>query len=81
MQKIKVSTSSEYEILIEKGIRLKLREILPKREDCKYIVLTDENVDRLYGRELFESLSEYNLIKYVLKPGENSSHLKNCRSF
>lgn len=81
MQKIKVSTSSEYEILIEKGIRLKLREILPKREDCKYIVLTDENVDRLYGRELFESLSEYNLIKYVLKPGENSKSFEELQKF
>ncbi|WP_455257122.1 3-dehydroquinate synthase [Peptoniphilus asaccharolyticus] len=81
MEKVTVSTSSKYEILIEKGLRKKVKDLLPKKDDCKYILLTDENVDRLYGAEMSAELSEYKVIKYVLKPGENSKSFEELQKF
>lgn len=41
----------------------------------KYLLITDENVDRLYGKLFEESLLGKQIYKFIIKPGEQSKTL------
>lgn len=68
-----------YPIKIEKGLLNKIGQeiqaIFPYR---KIVLVTDENVDKHYGQDMVKQLEDagYDLLKIVLKPGEESKSLK-----
>lgn len=41
----------------------------------KWVVITDENVDRLYGQVVMEALKDKEVFKYVITPGESSKNI------
>ena len=62
--------NNEYDIIIKKGIFSNIRdEIGMVFKGNKIFIVTDENVDKLYGRDFSN--------KIVLKPGEESKSLEN----
>ncbi len=72
--KINVKTSnSNYDIIIENGafsnICSHMHDLIDNR---KVFVVTDDNVDSLYGEELCNMLSEYELSYLVLPHGETT---------
>ncbi len=41
-------------------------------DKIKWMIITDENVDKIYGEKLEKELSNYNILKYIVAPGEES---------
>ena len=81
---IHVEASRSYDILIGRGILSGLggfvRSLLG---DCRLAVLTDSNVNRLYGNAIVESLQTagYNVCKFVIPAGEASKCAQNLLAF
>ncbi len=76
--KINVKTShSNYDIIIENGafsgIVSHIQDLVHNK---KVFVVTDDNVDRLYGEALCNMLSEYEYSKLVLPHGETTKSLE-----
>lgn len=76
MRKLMVNLKDRsYPIYIEKGLIDSIGEEIKKIYNNKKIaVITDSNVDRLYGKRLENSLIKENFItkKIIIEPGENS---------
>lgn len=77
MSTVRIKASSDYDVIIERGI-LKdtgklLRDVASPK---KTAVITDDRVDELYGAVVEESLREagFEVIKYVFKNGEASKN-------
>lgn len=83
MEKITISASRNYDILIENGLRKKIKDFLPQKENCKYILLTDENVNKFHADELVNELEGdgYEVLKYVVQPGEESKSMETLQKF
>lgn len=64
---------NSYNIFIGKNFLEGLQEYANKDE--KYMMITDEKVDQLYGKSIETELSRDAFHKYVLKPGEESKTL------
>lgn len=68
-----VKTSShDYNIVIEKGIFSKLGEAISDVAKGKLFVITDENVDAIYGHKLHTNLNGYDFEYMVLPAGEKT---------
>ena len=83
-KKIKVSASGSYEIIIGDGQLARLGEhVRPLLDDCRIAVLTDSNVDALYGDRILSILSAsgYDVCKYVIPAGEASKSAENLLAF
>lgn len=82
MQKIRVEASETYEILIEKGLRKKIKDLLLRKEDSRYIILTDDKVSRLHYRELADDLekSGFDILKYQVREGEGSKSMESLKN-
>lgn len=81
---IHVAASRSYDILIGRNILPQIGEALsPLLGDCRIAVLTDSNVDALYGNMLMELLQAagYNACKYVIPAGEASKCAENLLAF
>ena len=81
---IHVEASRSYDILIGRGILAGLGGFIrPLLGDCRLAVLTDSNVDALYGDDIMEYLSAagYNACKYVIPAGEASKCADNLLAF
>ena len=81
---IHVCASRSYDIHIGRGLLSSLGTFLhPVVGDCRVAVLTDSNVDALYGRAIMESLSSvgYEACKYVIPAGEASKCASNMLAF
>ena len=81
---INVSASRCYDIHIGRGLLTKLGEFIrPLLGDCRLAVLTDSNVDALYGNAIVEHLANagYNVCKYVIPAGEASKSATNLLAF
>ena len=68
--------SKSYKVNFSEDIYIDLKN---KIDNKKIFIITDENVFKLYGKELIASLKQHNLniSKYILKPGENSKNITN----
>lgn len=77
MKTITVNVSRKYNIFIGDGIFDKTTEYLSKVYPAgKIAVVTDDNVDRLYGDKLIEMLSQkYQAVKFVMEHGEKSKNI------
>ena len=76
--KIKVNASVPYDVVIERGLiknigKAALEYITP----CNCLIVTDDNVDRLYGKACEDSLKQagFNVNKFVFKHGEASKNI------
>ena len=81
---IHVSASRCYDIHIGRGLLAGIGELVrPLLGDCRLAVLTDSNVDALYGGAIMEhlSLAGYSACKYVIPAGEASKCAENLLSF
>ena len=81
---INVSASRCYDIHIGRGLLAKLGDFIrPLLGECRLAVLTDSNVDALYGNAIVEHLSNagYNVCKYVIPAGEASKCAENLLAF
>ena len=83
-KKIHVSASGSYDIIIGDGQLARLGEhVRPLLGDCRIAVLTDSNVDALYGTTILEVLGAagYDACKYVIPAGEASKSAENLLAF
>lgn len=81
---IHVEASRSYDILIGRGILAGLGNFVrPLLGDCRLAVLTDSNVDALYGSAIMEHLHSagYSVCKYVIPAGEASKCAENLLAF
>lgn len=64
METIRVNLSSNgYNILIDKELLQRIGDILIQEKDyCKTLLITDENIDKIYGDIVSESLSRKSLM-------------------
>lgn len=70
MERIRIPLpSGEYPIYIESGLIMKAGELIEGKE---LVVITDAQVDALYGETLIQGLKTPPVIKYVVPPGESS---------
>lgn len=80
MKTIRVNLSSNsYNIFIDKGILVKIGDILVKeKEPCKTLLITDKNIEKVYGNIVSESLIRNNFdVRLIsLKPGEEQKTLE-----
>ncbi|MDD3766955.1 MAG: 3-dehydroquinate synthase [Eubacteriales bacterium] len=73
MRKLRVNLGEKsYDIIIEKGIIEKAGQYIKSK---KVFVITDENVDPLYGEKFFSSIGG-EVKKLVLPPGEDTKSFK-----
>lgn len=78
VSKIRVKTSSEYDVLIGKQLIHYTGEILTNIiSQCKVAIVTDDVVDNLYSAVVESSLkrSGYKVYKFVFKNGEESKNI------
>lgn len=81
---ISVKATREYDIFIGRGIIANIGNIIsPILGKCRLAVLTDSNVDALYGSAMMEFLASagYDACKYVIPAGEASKCAENLLSF
>ena len=81
---IHVEASRSYDILIGRGILAGLGGFIrPLLGNCRLAVLTDSNVDALYGDAIINHLNEagYDACKYVIPAGEASKCADNLLAF
>ena len=77
MKTIKVKASTEYEVIIDKGLLSKAGELsLPICGACSACIVTDDNVDALYSGVVENSLKEsgFRVVKFVIPHGEASKN-------
>ena len=78
MKKVRVSTSTEYDILIGKGLLSQVgKEVAKRISPCKAAIITDSQVDSLFSASVASSLSDagFSLCKFVFPRGEGSKHI------
>ena len=83
-RKIHVAASRSYDIYIGDSILPRLGEFIkPLVGECRVAVLTDSNVDSLYGSSIMDYLqgAGYDACKYVIPAGEASKCADNLLSF
>ena len=75
-------SQKKYSIAIEKGILGKIGEEIRKiYQNKKIAIITDSNVEELYGKKLIDSLSKNNFKTktIVIEPGEKSKSLETAK--
>ncbi len=78
MRKVIVKASTEYAILIGRGILGMLGEEVKKRiAPCKAAVITDTNIEKLYAAQVEQSLQDagFATCRFVYPAGEQSKHI------
>lgn len=81
---INVAASRNYDIYIGKNILPQIGDfIAPLLGNCRLAVLTDSNVDALYGKAIMGYLQQsgYDACKYVIPAGEASKNAENLLDF
>ena len=79
MQTVKVRASTEYDVLIERGILKIAGELIKEYTGAsRALLITDRTVDGLYSKAALESLKSagINCEKFVFEDGEEHKSLK-----
>lgn len=78
MKKLNIKLAdADYNILIKRGIIDNVGEEISKiYSGKKIVIITDENVERLYFDRISASLKNYDLHKIVIVPGEKSKSIE-----
>lgn len=81
MEKVRVSASVSYDVLIGKGLLdmsgSLIRNVLG---ECRLAVLTDETVGGMYLERLLKSIGD-NCMTFIIRPGEQSKTMDNAMLF
>ncbi|NLY73244.1 MAG: 3-dehydroquinate synthase [Tissierellia bacterium] len=74
MEVVAVKASTDYKVMIDKGIIHSLEEHLPCKNDYKCLLLMDENVNRLYGEKIMDILRRSGRVvwTYIIPAAESS---------
>ena len=78
VRKVVVKASTEYAILIGRGILSNLGEEVRKRiQPCKAAIITDTIVEKLYAEQAEKSLQDagFTVCRFVYPAGEQSKHI------
>ncbi|KXL53355.1 3-dehydroquinate synthase [Anaerotignum neopropionicum] len=78
MRSVKVNTSTEYDILIGKGLLTQVGKEVSKRvAPCKAAMITDSKVDSLFSATVALSLADagFSVCKFVFPQGEGSKNI------
>lgn len=78
MRKVIVRASTEYAILIGRGLLAQAGEEIAKRiRPCKAAVITDTTVEKLYAEQVEKSLAEagFSTCRFAFPAGEGSKHI------
>ncbi len=79
MRTVHVAAGKPYDVHIERGLLDETGEILKKAlgRSCKAAILTDDNVDRLYGEQTQISLAKagFEVCRYAIPHGEENKNL------
>ncbi|MBR2620493.1 MAG: 3-dehydroquinate synthase [Firmicutes bacterium] len=80
MIKLTVNASRKYDVVMERGALVKAGEYIGKSNGRKVCIITDDNVDRLYGQPehaLWASLTSagFDVYKYVFPGGEDHKNM------
>jgi 3-dehydroquinate synthase len=73
MIRVHVNASSEYDVLIEKGINSKAGELIAKvKNQCKAALISDDIVDKKFGDDVARSLKSagFKVCRFVFKNGK-----------
>ena len=79
MQTVKVRASTEYDVLIERGILKRAGELIKEYTGAgRALLITDRTVDGLYSKAALESLKSAGISceKFVFEDGEEHKSLK-----
>ncbi len=77
MEKVRINTSRAYDVLIDSGLLDKAGELIaPLAASKRACVITDDNVDRIYGERIVSSLNGAGITaeKFVFPHGETSKN-------
>ena len=74
MEIVDIKASTDYKVMIDKGILHTLNEYLPHKKDHQYLLLMDENVSRLYGEKIRDILRQSGKVlwPYIIPAAESS---------
>ena len=78
MRKVIVRASTEYAILIGRGLLAQAGTEIAKRiRPCKAAVITDTTVEKLYAEQVEKSLAEagFSICRFAFPAGEGSKHI------
>jgi len=80
MIKLTVNASRKYDVVMERGVLGKAGEYIGKSNGRKVCIITDDNVDKLYGQPehtLWASLTSagFDVYKYVFPGGEDHKNM------
>lgn len=79
MKEIKVEIekrNKKYSIFLGKGILEDLADLIGKEYKKKVVIITDDAVNKLYGKKLMNTLKEVNPLLIAVKAGEESKSRK-----
>lgn len=79
MQSVKVTASTQYDILIERGILKRAGELIKEYTGARRaLLITDRTVDGLYSKTTLDSLKSAGIEceKFVFEDGEEHKSLK-----
>ncbi|MFC7391569.1 3-dehydroquinate synthase [Scopulibacillus cellulosilyticus] len=75
MDKLIIQTKqADYPVYIGPGLRFRLAEMIPEKYSSFYII-TDDQVGRYYGDEVYEALSGFKTSIYTVQSGENAKSM------
>lgn len=78
MRTVTVSASTQYNILIDRGLLSRTGDEVVKRiSPCKAAIITDSKVDTLYAETVANSMKKagFSICKFVFPRGEGSKHI------
>lgn len=78
MNQVQIATNPPYPVMIEQGLFNHIGEIVKPFLQGKVMIITDENVDSFYGRDIGQQMTDHNIQweKYIIAPGEESKSLE-----
>lgn len=78
MRRVQVVTDKPYEVMIQRGLLAKLADYLIPYRDRALFLLTDDQVDELYGQTVFKQLGQagYKISRLVVPAGEGSKSME-----
>ena len=80
MKVVEVETLKNYKIFIGNDLIFKLKELLELSNlNGKLLIITDENIYKIYGSKFFKYFHEYEYALHVVKPGEENKNIEEAK--
>lgn len=80
MRIIKINSSKEYNIYINKNAIYKFVNLMEKSEiQGRLFIITDENIYRIYGSKIFKYFYKFEYTLHIIKPSEKSKSIEESK--